>query len=67
MEVFGHNYIANHFKPILTPNLLEDAQENIARTSASQKRLPFVATAGNEMKVMMTVDALQTRWHRAPL
>ena len=67
VEVFGHDNVAEHLKPILPPNLLEDAQENIARTPASQKRLPFVATAGNEMEVLKTVNALQTSRHGAPL
>ncbi|HEU5233727.1 MAG TPA: hypothetical protein VFU50_12765 [Terriglobales bacterium] len=56
MEVLGHHHIADYFKPILPPNLPEDAKEDIARTPTSQKWLPSVATAGDEMKVMMTVN-----------
>ena len=67
VEVLGHDHVADNLKPILPPNLLEDSQENIARTPTSQKRCAFVATAGNEVKVMMTVNALQTRRHAAPL
>jgi len=67
VEVLRHDHVADHFKAILPPNLLEDPQENIARTPASQKRRPFVATARDEMKVMMTVNALQTFGHGAPL
>ena len=67
MEVVGHDHVADNFKPILMPNLLEDAEESVARTPASQKWLSFVATARNEMKVLMTVNAFQTRRHGAPL
>ena len=48
VEVFGHDHIAHNLKPILPSYLLEYAEENIARTPTSQKRLPFVATAGDE-------------------
>jgi hypothetical protein len=34
--------------------------------SACQQRLPFVATAGNEMKIMMTIDSFETRRHGSP-
>ena len=62
-----HDHIPDHLKPILPPNLFEDAQENIARTPTPQKRFPSVATAADKMKVMMTVNPFQTRWHGAPL
>lgn len=67
VEVLGHDDIADNLKPILPPNLLKNAEENIARTPASQKLLAFITATGNEMKVMMTVNPFQTRWHGAPL
>ena len=63
MEVLGHDDVAVDHKAILLARFLQDAQEKVATFGRAQLRLAVVATAGDEMQIMVAVIAMQALGH----
>ena len=62
MKVFGHDDVSVDHEAVLLARFFQDAQEKVAAFGLVQLRLAVVATAGDEMQVMVAVIAMQTLW-----
>ena len=65
VDVLGHDHIADHDEAIAAANSLQDAEKEVAIALSAQQRLPLVTTGGDEMKIVGSVVAVQTRGHYA--
>src|ERR1700690_3243305 len=63
MKMLGHDHVAQYYERIPLPDLLEDSEKEVGGGRRTQKRLPMIATAGDEMKITATVEALETPGH----
>jgi len=54
-----HHHKSHDVEAIALPNLLENSEEDVARSRCSQKGLTSVAAGCDEMKVASTVEAAQ--------
>jgi hypothetical protein len=63
MEVLRHDDVASDDKLIFLSDFLQDCQEQIAAAGGSEKGLPMITTAGDEVFVAAGVEALQTFGH----
>jgi len=59
VDMLRHHYKSHDVKARALPNLLENIEEDVARSSCSQKGLTSVAAGCDEMKVASTVKAAQ--------
>ena len=59
MNMLGHHHIAHQQKLVLCADIIQDFQEEIAVTRARQQRTPLVAATRYEMKVVLSVAALE--------
>jgi len=65
MEVLGHDDISVDHEAELPAGLFQDAQEQVAAFGPVQLRLAMVATAGDEMQIVVAVIAMQALRHPA--
>ena len=63
MKVFGHDDVSVDHEAVLLARFFQDAQEKVAAFGLVQLRLAVVATAGDEMQVMVAVIAMQALGH----
>jgi hypothetical protein len=67
MKMLGHDYVAHNFKLVFAPDLFEDAEKYVPCMPGTEKRLPTITAAGDEMKIAEAVDPLQAAGHGAAL
>src|ERR1019366_2901839 len=63
MKVLGHDDVSVDYEAVLLARFFQDAQEKCASFGRVQLRLAVVATAGDEMQVMVAVIATQPLGH----
>ena len=63
VKMLGHDDVADHYKSIFLPGLLQNAQEQIAARAGSQLGPPLVAATSYEMEIVSAVPAFQTFRH----
>ena len=63
MKMLGHDHVAQYHERIPLPDLLEDSEKEVTAGGRAQKRLLMIATAGDEMQITATVEALETPGH----
>ena len=59
MDMFGHDYIAEHHPVITLPHLFQHFDEQVAATRAGEQSLATVATEGEEVQVVPSMSAFQ--------
>ena len=63
MEVLWHDYISVNHEAVFLARFFEDLQEEIAAFRRAQLRLAVVATAGDEVLIVVAVKAMQALGH----
>lgn len=67
MDVLGHDDVADDAEAVGDARLFEDAQDEVAPASGSQERTAMVTTAGDEVEMSVSVEALEIARHRGSL
>ena len=57
--MFGHHYVSHEQKVVRRTHFVENSQERVALSCSAEQRLPPVATASDEMKMVLTVASLK--------
>ncbi len=61
--VLRHHDVPDTDEVIAAPDLFEGREEEVALVGTGQKRLPVIATGGNEVHVSGTVAAIESGGH----
>jgi hypothetical protein len=64
VDVFGHDDVAVNDETVTLASFFEDGEEEITIAGVAEKRAALVATAGNEVEVVVAVVAFQAGGHR---
>ena len=62
MEVPRHQHVAHNHEAV-TPPLCQYTKKEIAALGRAQSRLAMITTAGDEVKVLLAVDAVEAFGH----
>jgi hypothetical protein len=63
MKVLGHDDVSVDHEAVLLARGFQDVQEKVAAFGRAQLRLAVVATAGDEMQIVVAVIAMQALGH----
>jgi len=63
VNMLGHEHVADNYETVTPPGLLQNACQQVTPRASVQLGLATVATAGNEMQVMLAVKTFQTLRH----
>src|SRR5713101_5352211 len=64
MNVLGHDHVSDQREVKTAPHLAKDLYERVSRTNRAEQRQAAVATACDEMQVLLPVVAPQSFGHR---
>jgi hypothetical protein len=65
LSFFSHRFnLDHHARGTASPHLLQNLQEEIARTHRPQQRPPLIAAEGDEMQIPSSVIAFQFARHK---
>src|SRR6266566_4546362 len=67
MHMFRHNDVTNHYDNIALAHLLQNFEQQVAATSAGEPVLAVIATASDEMEMIVAVVALRMAGHEGSL
>ena len=63
VEVFAHHDVPVDYESVLAARLLQDFQKSVAAIGEIQNRLTPIAAAGDEVKMLGTIVAMESAGH----
>jgi hypothetical protein len=63
MEMFRHNHIPDHHKPIAPAHALQHREEELAARVCTQHRLTLITTARDEVQIARAIKTLEELRH----
>jgi hypothetical protein len=63
MKVLGHDHVPEYDELIAAPHLLENGEEQVTTSRGAEQRFTPITTAGDEVRIVVTVIPLQIPRH----